>query len=517
VLIEKEWAASALQVSIGMIEILADHDEKFFVKHSTNTILSVVHTLLSVETYDQYIDLVKYSTTWMHARSLKQVLPERPSWMVSDGVPLLFVGSIRKFLRRKILSLNRKSQHLFWSFAQSKRCALVVPESFIGKSLVKHRNTMEKKATACGVAFLDSMRRKFENIVSRTPVDGPGEYRSICPKVGRRNLFRPAKKEILPGLPLRSCDAVHEYSTSACWEAPTNDGGAKGYLLYRSVVDGHTSNDELLKMDYHPRKGVMERRGFQTSTLPQLLGDNDDNFDQLCQAKVYPVVEPLKIRNITKSNAWRYALAKGLQKDIHTYMKQFQQFALIGEPLRKDHIEWLTKQSPDGVFASGDFSAATDNIKIELTKLFFEIVIEQYLAGSKLKKADQDKLANVFRRVLYEHEIHYPKCDGGELPSVIQQNGQLMGSVLSFPVLCAINVAAYWHAVEPNCRDFTKLKVMVNGDDILFRTTPELYQNWLSVIPEAGLFPSPGKNFFHKSYCTVNSQLFHVEENNNVT
>jgi len=191
-------------------------------------------------------------------------------------------------------------------------------------------------------------------------------------------------------------------------------------------------------------------------------------------------------------------------------MKKLPQFSLIGEPLdlvTNRQLEWLIRRSPTGSFASGDFSAATDNVKIELTRLFFELFLNR-LAILKTVSAHHMR---ILRAVLYEHEIEYPKSSG--LDNVVQANGQLMGSVLSFPVLCAINLCTYWHAVQPHCTDVDELNVLINGDDILFRTNRTFYQRWLDSLPLAGFVPSPGKNFFHPRYCTVNTQLFNVTRN----
>jgi hypothetical protein len=319
--------------------------------------------------------------------------------------------------------IQKQSDHtqaLFWSIAQNKRCAEVVPEDFIAKSLIKHRAAMDKVADPVPKDLLDSCSEKFDNIISQ--------------------------------INFRKVDTVNEYSTSACWEASTVSGGAKGELLYQAVKQGHTSNDELLAMDFHPRKGVMERRGFTNVSINDLL---DNNIEKMCQAKVYPICEPLKIRNITKSNAGLYAIAKGMQLDMHSSLKKFFQFRLTGAPCQVSDIEELVKRSPEGTFASGDFSAATDNVKIELTKLFFEKVL---FAMQHHHTPVDNRLVRYLRRVLYEHEIHYPtgysvtreenaklpielqykgdlaKLAMGKipltLPSVLQKNGQLMGSVL---------------------------------------------------------------------------------------
>jgi hypothetical protein len=442
-----------------------------------------MHTLINIpKTYQQYIDLLKYSLEWMHARSLKQVLPNTPlsynDMYLGDSSqiipqPLLFLGGMRRFIRNRLVTMSDKVQHLFWSFAQVKRCADVVDESFIVKSLYKHRAAMDKRSEGIDPIFKSQIAEKFVQIIK--------------------------------GLKLESYSQVHEYSTSACFEASSASGGGKLHLINDFVQKGYTSNDELLKMSFHPRSGVSERRGFLTMDLKVMI---EECPLDICRAVVYPICEPLKVRNITKGNALPYAIAKGFQLDLHSHMRKMYQFDLIGRVLDITDIQELVRRSPDGIFASGDFSAATDNVKIELTKLFFELCLA-YLEFNCDVSAEY---IHILQNVLYEHMISYrPAKIGGECPlPVLQRNGQLMGSVLSFPVLCAINLAVYWISVEPDVIDIKDLNVKINGDDILFRTDQEKYETWLRNVPRAGLTPSPGKNFFHPKYCTVNSEMFSV-------
>jgi len=94
---------------------------------------------------------------------------------------------------------------------------------------------------------------------------------------------------------------------------------------------------------------------------------------------------------------------------------------------------------------------------------------------------------------------------------VTQTNGQLMGSTLSFPILCIVNLICYWMAVEEYTGRSVKIRelpVLVNGDDIGFRANPLLYSIWKDKIREAGFTLSLGKNYIHRDYFTINSQLF---------
>jgi len=359
---------------------------------------------------------------------------------------------------------------------------------------------------------------------------------------------------------------THEYSTNACYENGKKNGGAKYNLMRSHVKDGDTSDDELLKMDFCPYRGISSRRGYITQTYSQLMNaamnkvchvifiddmseseiqewrikNNDDksifiqpgqiqdyrrmysDYDSIpsiiftywsegvispCKAKVYSICEHYKIRNITASNSLNYTLAKGMQKYMHGSLREFRQFALIGKALDTFFVnDFLNRgKTKWSKIASGDFSAATDNIKIQLTKLVFEAIMKNWLPHDV-----SENVKNVLRSVLYEHTIEYPKKSG--LEPVVQKNGQLMGSVLSFPILCIINVITYWIAVAPEVTDFRELNVMVNGDDIMFQCDQRQYDNWLRTLPEAGLTPSPGKNFFHDKYGTVNSAMFYRQD-----
>jgi len=97
-----------------------------------------------------------------------------------------------------------------------------------------------------------------------------------------------------------------------------------------------------------------------------------------------------------------------------------------------------------------------------------------------------------------------------------QTNGQLMGSLLSFPVLCIANYAI-WHLTVSqyyNC-EATGLggsgkwdNVRINGDDISFASTPEMYERWKRHVVNVGLEPSMGKNYFSDRLVMLNSRPF---------
>ena len=100
----------------------------------------------------------------------------------------------------------------------------------------------------------------------------------------------------------------------------------------------------------------------------------------------------------------------------------------------------------------------------------------------------------------------------------VQQNGQLMGHVLSFITLCIANICSYWKSREDSIGRKISLAelqekyfVYVNGDDILFKSDDRHYKQWLSTIKEFGFEPSVGKNFFTDKFLQINSQLYRID------
>jgi len=86
-----------------------------------------------------------------------------------------------------------------------------------------------------------------------------------------------------------------------------------------------------------------------------------------------------------------------------------------------------------------------------------------------------------------------------------QERGQLMGNLLSFPLLCLVNYLGF--------RFFSGCKgpVRVNGDDIVFRGTPREAKLWMEGVSRAGLTLSRGKTLVDARYFTLNSSMFKAE------
>lgn len=216
------------------------------------------------------------------------------------------------------------------------------------------------------------------------------------------------------------------------------------------------------------------------------------------------IKEPLKVRMITKAEAETKVL-QPFQWALFEYLKTQPQFSLThgvskgfdGEFPEK--LEWiyrieseiqsiLSRSDTEDLWLSGDYTSATDDFPMSVTNALIEGI---------LSEISHEPTKMWVRYEVSPHSIRYP---GGILGS--QTSGQLMGSLLSFPLLCFLND----YIVRSS--GFKEGSYMINGDDVVARGPLHTIQNWKARCPLVNLNLSLGKNFIHKEFCTVNSQLF---------
>jgi len=325
---------------------------------------------------------------------------------------------------------------------------------------------------------------------------------------------------------------------------------------------------DLLSMWYTPKTGVREERGnlcpYSFTELTEFAVPTNLNRDSNPNrpgaysndielndydhhsVTIIALTEPLKVRTISKGNALKYWLARPVQKMMRETLAKMPQFVLVGTPLQLDHIEWLWKTTDDlvervsphlaksgqqidldfGWVVSGDYKGATDGLDINATKAAFEAVLSMLDIQSGFAhdhvnhELTCERYKDILRDVLYEQDLHYRR-EGQPDHVVKQQNGQLMGSNLSFPILCAINLIGYWMALEEYLGvkiEPHDLPVLINGDDILFRSTKpdptnprSFYEIWKRVIRQLGFELSVGKNYVHDTIFTVNSECWLIQ------
>ncbi|APG77082.1 RNA-dependent RNA polymerase [Beihai narna-like virus 12] len=250
---------------------------------------------------------------------------------------------------------------------------------------------------------------------------------------------------------------------------------------------------------------AMEKLGqIRERTARVLRSDEGSKLSSHWQTQA--ILEPLKCRMITKGELRWNAAWSDIQKEMFRRLGRYEQFKLTrGHEIEKqDSLMFQVSGDPldldgDQFYVAGDFSAATDELKADATRAAIEGFTDPVLR-------------NLLTVNLLNGLINYPPKY--EIDPVHQANGQLMGSIFSFPLLCAINLAIYRYTWESRDKSgFRKpidsLPVLINGDDIAFRTTRWFYEDWKKNSAEAGLIASRGKCYFTKKFFLVNSRLIH--------
>lgn len=236
------------------------------------------------------------------------------------------------------------------------------------------------------------------------------------------------------------------------------------------------------------------------------------------------ILEPMKVRIITKPDV-------GLHVDLHKfqhsvwdalYRHKSRFFQLIGEPVERLHLwDVVAGWQPGEKFCSGDYSAATDNLKGEVSEIILKELFGQFAFTYPIEY--QNIMNSMLHSRVDQESCGLPSYEGiwenfqYQLHTFDQTNGQLMGNVISFVVLCIANYVAYHLSVER----FKGLKlhafdrriphVKINGDDILFKTTDAHYAIWTQTVKEFGFEPSVGKNFLTDRFLQINSVLYRLD------
>lgn len=200
------------------------------------------------------------------------------------------------------------------------------------------------------------------------------------------------------------------------------------------------------------------------------------------------VVSKGKARGITITPA-EHQLLRPLHKTIYDYLSRYD-WLLRGEATPSK----LSKFIPvDGeLVISGDYESATDN----LSQLVAKEILDQLLLSSSHVPLGIQTLAvsSLFMKIEYSQG------------TIAQKRGQLMGNLLSFPLLCLQNYCAFTYLV-PRGRDGS-IPVLINGDDIVWRGTQAEYDVWAEGLAALGLTLSKGKTAVDPNFISINSTYF---------
>jgi len=226
------------------------------------------------------------------------------------------------------------------------------------------------------------------------------------------------------------------------------------------------------------------------------------------------LIEAFKYRTITKGPPLLYTALKPLQRKLWDVVHKNPCFTLIGETISEEYIQSRMGKSlkEHEVFKSVDYKNATNEIDARCSS----IVADEISKQMKLSP----ELSALFQKSLVGHMIVPVDSKGRAQPHLAKQqlNGQLMGSVTSFPILCIVNAAICRWSLELGSLHkgyFAKkillkeAKLCVNGDDAVMVSNPVVSEIWSRVSTFVGLAPSIGKVYDSRWFLNMNSMTFH--------
>jgi hypothetical protein len=225
-----------------------------------------------------------------------------------------------------------------------------------------------------------------------------------------------------------------------------------------------------------------------------------DRVDQIgddpITAVVHVLKEAAKTRMITASDGVLQWWGKCLQKPIHDQLRRVPYFEHIGKPVEAMDFEAEWDCGPDEFINSVDYKAATDFVNMNYTEFTWACLCRSLGLDTFCFETGRAMLCG---QVL-------STCDAeGNEQLVGQTNGQLMGCILSFPILCILNHVCLRLAALSVGRPFVG---RCNGDDAVCKMTTASYERWLPLIDRVGFRRSPGKNYCSTKFLSLNSTIF---------
>jgi len=222
------------------------------------------------------------------------------------------------------------------------------------------------------------------------------------------------------------------------------------------------------------------------------------------KAKVHALAEALKIRTITLGPSRLYSALLPVMHMMFRTLRADKRFCVGGPILPEKISEILGNLLCGEKWLSGDYKAATDNLNAYLTSVCAEAIAGQLNMPDAYKK--------MFHAGLTGHQIALTTFKGRKEEIIgyqPQRSGQLMGSPVSFPILCIINFAVIWesYCVANGEIPFKSMKAIVNGDDCLFAANLGMKDAWEDLAKTAGLTPSVGKTYWSEDVMVINSML----------
>jgi len=434
-------------------------------------------------------------------------MPSKPKFLVRGIFPrTMHLALKRAVLNSRTKNGKRSSDCLIYSLFQGlKKGLLPIRPEHIDTSLKKHCAALTKRPCPLSGEFsefaLKQLQKEFCSLIV------PEELSYRRPVVGtisnKSTIEQTRSKGGQVGL------------ATQCYLSHQAELVRVDLFLGYSQQDLRVYRDQVLyerTISLKPEYGIISDDEI-IQTLKEMREQGDVSIHHVRPAVI---LEPLKGRIITKPGSGDYLEYTNIQSFLWNKLKKFKSFELIGRPVTIEDIWYVCGNMKASEFLnSGDYSGATDNLSSELSELIVRFLFQEWSFDDiswlidSFCHARVDYTQKPLRDCDSEWMQHFIAFKSTEQGTVVQQNGQLMGHVLSFPILCLANYLIFKYT-------FYKARlptpsVLINGDDILFKCpNRQVFNLWESLVRSVGFEPSMGKNLTSATLCQINSVLFRI-------
>nr|WAK77865.1 MAG: hypothetical protein [Botourmiaviridae sp.] len=205
-----------------------------------------------------------------------------------------------------------------------------------------------------------------------------------------------------------------------------------------------------------------------------------------------------KFRVVTMQPARVKRVLTPVHNALYDHISSFG-WCVRGDVTRETFAAVVADRRKGESFISGDYSQASDGIFPWATAAVVDALL------------DEDCLTDEERYVLRASfdNLSWVSRKGVKNPII---RGQMMGSLVGFPILCLINKVCHEIAEDiyygaPDNADGWR-KCVINGDDCAFAGTREFFALWREVTSTFGLTVNEEKTGFDDRYLELNSSVF---------
>jgi hypothetical protein len=234
---------------------------------------------------------------------------------------------------------------------------------------------------------------------------------------------------------------------------------------------------------------ITGRDGLTQHDYIRLVLDGVGDLPPEVKGELLVVQSAGKPRPLSKFEAELLAL-RPLHRAIFGRLRR-ERWLLTGPP-SKEALRRAGFLKGAGELVSGDYQSATDGLSVEVAECILGCILERSASVPENVKA----FAMAALRPVLLH-------DGAEIRLTV---GQMMGSYLSFPLLCLQNYLAFRWSLRGTSQGKKGVPVLINGDDIIYQLDNH-FDRWVSVLGGVGLIVEKSKTSVNEDWGTLNSTL----------